>query len=103
MSEQHCDQSTDQPAMAAQMVNDLAMIVRRLCYRLRRLDPNYKGRQEAMEFLEKNGLSGSILRDAQGPACQTEWIEPDASQIYYFAVDAVGNPIRITIKVQGAK
>lgn len=41
------------------LIEDLAMIVRRLAYKLPKTDDT---REKALEFIARNGLQGSILR-----------------------------------------
>lgn len=46
-----------------QLTKDLAMMVGILSYQLRKSDPKSKWPDKAIDFLRRNGLEGSPLRD----------------------------------------
>lgn len=45
-----------------QMIKDLAMLVKMLVRRIRKLDPKDTVAAKAMDYLKRNGLQGSPLR-----------------------------------------
>lgn len=52
-------------AELATQLDDLAMLVRRLSYRVRKLDPGGKLADQASEYLKRHGLQGSPLREGK--------------------------------------
>lgn len=50
--------------MAARESDELAALVRRLAHSLRKASPDNELADKALDYLKRNGLTGSILRDA---------------------------------------
>lgn len=46
------------------IVDDLAQLVMRLVHQLRKAEPDNELSDKALDYLKRNGLTGSILRDA---------------------------------------
>lgn len=55
------------------LVANLAALVRKLCYRIRRVNtaasPDYEFTKRALTFLYDNGLHGTILREDKDGLC----------------------------------
>lgn len=56
------DQKTDLPVDDAGVVDDLAMLVRRLVHKTRKANGGGALEDQAMDYLKRNGLAGSALR-----------------------------------------
>ena len=53
-----------QQAKSETIVDDLAQLVMRLVHQLRKAEPDNELPAKALDYLKRNGLTGSILRDA---------------------------------------
>lgn len=58
-----CERSQEDYKELGKVVNDLAMLVKRLASHLKKVEPNNKLQQQAMDYLKINNLTGSELRD----------------------------------------
>ena len=91
---------------AVDVIKNLAMLVRRLCHRLNKHEPDSKIVTQSLDYLRGEGLQGSILRSHPCPQCSkplsqfgTGWIcdDPKCKQ-FDEVVEAIGEAIE---EIQG--
>jgi hypothetical protein len=56
---------SDYDQKAVDVIKNLAMLVRRLCYRLNKHEPQSKIIDQSLSYLRGEGLEGSILRESE--------------------------------------
>ena len=60
---------SDYDQKAVDVIKNLAALVRRLCHRLNKHEPDSKIVDQALGYLRGEGLQGSVLRDDDDFAC----------------------------------
>lgn len=59
-----CERAQEDYRKLERVTDDLAALVRRLAHALRKAEPDNELSDKALDYLKRNGLTGSILRDA---------------------------------------
>jgi hypothetical protein len=84
---------SDYDQKAVDVIKNLAMLVRRLCHRLNKHEPDSKIIDQALGYLRGEGLEGSALRDDDDLIPGDQYVAPRPNVQYWLAeLDQYGNP-----------